>query len=87
MAVIKFEDMQIEVVDGVQIKEACEKLEVPFGCTQGYCGTCKIDILEGKDNLGPLTKEEEEMERDRTHRLACQAKILHGTVLIKPQNM
>jgi len=87
MAVIKFEDMQIDVADGDLIKEACEKLEVPFGCRHGVCGTCKIDILEGEENLSSLTKEEEDMNRDRTHRLACQAKIIQGTVLIKPENI
>jgi ferredoxin len=71
---------EIEVKDGDNIKEACEKLGVPFGCQNGLCGTCMIDIDSGEENLSDLTEEEEILERNRKHRLACQCRIKKGEV-------
>lgn len=76
-------DREIDVADGDSIKSACEKLGVPFGCQNGLCGTCMIDIDYGEDNLSELTEEEEILERDKKHRLACQCKIKKGEVGIK----
>lgn len=75
-------DKKIEIKDGKPIKDACEKLGVPFSCTQGICGTCMIDVLEGQENLSELTQEEKDMGRDKNHRLACQCKIKSGIVKI-----
>lgn len=83
MAVIKTNGKQQELPDGSPIRDACEELGVPFGCRSGLCGTCMIDIVEGEENLFELTEEEVAMDRDRKHRLACQAKIKEGTVIIK----
>lgn len=73
---------EIELEDGDFIQDACDKLGVPFGCQNGLCGTCMIDVVEGEDNLSELTEEEETLERDRNHRLACQCKIKKGEVKI-----
>lgn len=83
MAILKTDGKQVEVPDGYPIRDAGEELGVPFGCRSGLCGTCKIDIVEGEENLSELTEEEVAMDRDRKHRLACQAKIKEGTVTIK----
>ena len=60
MAKIIFSDTgkEINVKDEGQIKDACEKLGVPFSCAEGICGTCMIDIVEGQENLSELTQEE-----------------------------
>ena len=71
-----------EVLDNEPIQKACEKLGVPFQCEEGICGTCMIDIIEGEENLSELTEEEEDLDRDRNHRLACQCKIKKGNVKI-----
>ncbi len=84
MAKVIRNSKEITLIDGEQIKEVCEQLDVPFGCQQGICGTCKIEILEGADNLEPLNAEEKDMgDRSKKHRLACQARIKHGTIVIK----
>ena len=44
-----------EVQDGEPIQKASEELGVPFNCTNGICGTCMIDIVEGEENLSELT--------------------------------
>jgi len=69
-----------ELKNGENIRSACEKLGVPFGCKEGICGACMIDILEGEDNLSELTEQEKDLMRDKKHRLACQCKIKKGEV-------
>ncbi len=73
---------ELEIIDGNSIREACEKLGVPFGCQEGICGLCAINILEGEENLSELTEEEKVLSRDKKHRLACQCKIKKGKVKI-----
>ncbi|MDP7116135.1 MAG: 2Fe-2S iron-sulfur cluster-binding protein [Candidatus Woesearchaeota archaeon] len=72
-----------ELADGEHVQKTCEALGVPFGCKSGLCGTCKVDVLEGAENLGELTDQEINMERDAQHRLACQCSIKQGNVKIK----
>lgn len=84
MATIESNGRIVELNDGDRIRDACEELDVPFGCRSGFCGTCKIEILEGKDNLSDLTPEEIDMgDRNNLHRLACQASINSGKVKIR----
>ncbi len=72
-----------ELIDGSPIAEACEEAGVPFACTEGVCGTCVIEVLEGIENLTPFTQEEKDFlgEQDK-ERLACQCKIRSGCVKI-----
>lgn len=86
MATLKFEttDEQIELADGSPIQEVCEEAGVPFACTEGVCGTCVIEVKEGKENLSPQTQEEVDFlgEECADERLACQCRIMQGTVTI-----
>ena len=79
------DDIAIKLQDpeGESIVEVCEEQGVPFACTEGVCGTCVIEVLEGMDNLSPVTQEEKDFlgESDR-ERLACQCKIRGGCVKI-----
>lgn len=75
---------EVELPDDSPIAEVCEEAGVPFACTEGVCGTCVIVIKEGKDNLSPPTKEEEDFLGEGTcdERLACQCRIKKGTLKI-----
>jgi ferredoxin len=79
MAKLIFEhnNEEIELEDGAAIAEACEEAGVPFACTEGVCGTCVIEVKEGKENLTSPTQEELDFLGDGTcdERLACQCKI------------
>ncbi|MCB1084954.1 MAG: (2Fe-2S)-binding protein [Chlamydiia bacterium] len=77
------EDETVELEDGERIQEACEEAGVPFACTEGVCGTCVIEVKEGGENLSEPTEEERDFlgEIDE-ERLACQCRILKGTVKI-----
>lgn len=70
-----------ELAEDEEIASACEESGVPFACTEGVCGTCVVEVLEGMENLSPLTQEEIDFlgEQDR-ERLACQCKIRGGCV-------
>jgi ferredoxin len=87
MAKLIFEhnDEEVELQDGSAIAESCEDAGVPFACTEGVCGTCVIEIKEGKENLSAPTQEEEDFLGQGTceERLACQCKINQGTVKIR----
>lgn len=86
MATLVFEHNkeEIELPDGSHIAEACEEAGVPFACTEGVCGTCVIEVLEGGACLSRPTREEEDFlgEGHPTERLACQCRIKTGRVRI-----
>lgn len=48
----------------------------------GACGTCRIEVVEGSDNLTPATPDETYKEIEPPYRLSCQAKIV-GDVVVK----
>jgi len=83
MAKIKTDAKEIEIPDNSPIADACEQLGVMFSCRVGVCGICKIEIIEGMENLNPKTNEENDMGLADNERLACQCKIKTGTVKIK----
>ena len=74
---------EISVKDNGPIKEACEDLGVPFGCQNGICGVCTIEIVKGQENLQPLNDREVAMGCNSKKRLACQCKIKRGNIGIK----
>jgi ferredoxin len=72
-----------EIPDGAPLVEYCEEAGVPFACTEGVCGTCVIEVIEGMDNLSSFTQEERDFLGDpRNERLACQCKIKGGCVKV-----
>ncbi len=83
MAELIFENSgeKVSLTDGESIMEACEAEGVPFACTEGVCGTCVVEVVEGMENLSPFTQEERDFlgEQDK-ERLACQCKIRCGRV-------
>lgn len=73
-------------------------LELPHGCLSGSCGACRVEVLEGKENLMDAgiiesntleaLKEEfkqihgDEFIKDKEIRLSCRAKV-KGDVKIR----
>ena len=73
----------VELPDGEPIATICEEAGVPFACTEGICGTCVIEVVEGMGNLTPFTQEEKDfLGEQHKERLACQCKIKSGFVKI-----
>ncbi|MEK6873040.1 MAG: 2Fe-2S iron-sulfur cluster-binding protein [Nanoarchaeota archaeon] len=77
-------EQEEEIPDGDEIKQVCDKnFRIPFGCEDGICGTCRIKIAEGNENLTPKNQKEEDMFSGEPNiRLACQCKIKQGVVKI-----
>ncbi|MGZ4811023.1 MAG: 2Fe-2S iron-sulfur cluster-binding protein [Thermoanaerobaculia bacterium] len=48
----------------------------------GACGTCRVEVVEGWDNLTAPTPDETYKELEAPHRLSCQAKLI-GDVVVK----
>jgi phenol hydroxylase P5 protein len=73
-----------EVADGAELREVCEeKFNIPFGCKDGICGTCRIRVTEGDNNLSPKNEKETDMLPDHDNeRLACQAQIKSGKIVM-----
>jgi len=70
-----------ELLENSPIAEACEEAGVPFACTEGVCGTCVVEVMDGMDNLSPFTQEEKDfLGEQNCERLACQCKIQRGEV-------
>lgn len=70
-----------ELEDNSPLIEPCEEAGVPFACTEGVCGTCVIEVVDGMENLSEFTQEERDFLGDMNkERLACQCKIRKGCV-------
>ena len=48
----------------------------------GACGTCRVEVIDGWDNLTPPTPDETYKELEPPYRLSCQSKLL-GDVVVK----
>lgn len=86
MAKLIFENTgeEKELEEDSPIQETCEEAGVPFACTEGVCGTCVIEVVEGMENLSEFTQEEKDFLGDQDReRLACQCKLKGGCVKIK----
>jgi ferredoxin len=77
-----------EIPDGTDLLKAYTlnpKLPFKFGCTQGNCGVCVIQIETNAHNLTKPTKQEHCTLQDKCskgYRLACQCALL-GDIRIK----
>jgi len=67
--------------------------ELPHGCLAGSCGACRVEILQGKENLLPPSVIEQntidalrielKIDSHREIRLSCRAKV-SGDVTLNP---
>ena len=82
--VISEDGKEVEVKDGDKIKEAIEEMGVLIACADGTCGVCKVEVLEGMENLNKINEAEKDMGCENNERLGCQCTIRKGKVKIKP---
>ena len=88
MATIRFltDGTEAEVADGTPVLDACEDhgASLPFGCAEGFCGTCTMKVMEGAENLSEPTEKERERLADTGLadglRLGCQSVLIRGVL-------
>ena len=80
MAKLILNGEDLEVPENEKFVDQIEEAGVPIGCSNGVCGTCEVEILDGMQNLNELTEEEEDLGMEGNKRLGCQCNLLSGTV-------
>ena len=90
-AKITFSDIEqtVNVPAGTRVIEVSEKIGsgIIYGCREGDCGSCMMEVTSGWNNLTEPSVLEEKVLKDnmagRHNRLACQAQII-GDCVVKP---
>lgn len=84
---IKNENKTVEIPDGSSLVELDGKCGVLFACKAGSCGSCKVKVLEGMENLEPPNETEKvglsTFGSDPKERLLCMCKIKGGEITIE----
>jgi ferredoxin len=91
-AQVTFEDIGITVTvpAGTRLIEVSEKVGagITYGCREGECGTCMTRIVSGHEHLAaPSVLEDKVLKENmagRNNRLACQAQVLGGDIVVRP---
>lgn len=89
---VTFEDIGITVTvpAGTRLIELSEKVGagITYSCREGECGTCMMKIVSGMENMSERSVLEDKVLQEnmagRQHRLACQAQVLGGDIVIRP---
>jgi ferredoxin len=85
------EDMDVEAPVGTPLVEIAiaSGADLTFGCKKGTCGTCRVRVVNGLENLSPRSREEDDflkaLKRPIHERLACQARILGDVSIDYPE--
>ena len=84
---IKNDGKTVEIPDGSLLAELDGKCSILFACKAGSCGSCKVRVLEGMENLEPPSEEEKAglstFGTAENERLLCIAKIKSGKGVIE----
>lgn len=91
-AELTFKDIgkTVSVPTGTRVIDVSEKegSGIVYGCREGDCGTCIMDVVDGWQNLSQPSIVEDRILREnaagRHQRLACQAQVLGGKITVKP---
>ena len=75
---------EIKDNDNSDLIDKAEELGVAFGCQDGRCGSCRVEVVEGMENLSERTQNEIDVGigEDEPFRLMCQCRIKNGVVKI-----
>ncbi|MCV6638312.1 2Fe-2S iron-sulfur cluster-binding protein [Candidatus Albibeggiatoa sp. nov. NOAA] len=82
-------DVSVNVPAGIRVIDVSEKVGsgIVYGCREGDCGTCMMEVLEGMENLNTPSVLEDKILREnmagKRFRLACQAQVI-GDVTVNP---
>jgi ferredoxin len=84
---IKNDNQKVDVPDGSLLVELDGKCSILFACKSGSCGSCKVKVLEGMENLEPANDVEQAglatFGTDPSERLPCVCKIKKGKIKVE----
>ncbi|MFT7616243.1 MAG: ferredoxin [Candidatus Woesearchaeota archaeon] len=83
MAKLIIDETTLDIADGSKFVKEAESAGIPFGCTEGICGSCLVEVEEGMENLTEPTQEEKDFEIEDKQRLACQCVLKQNSVKLK----
>lgn len=82
-------EQSTEAFVGSTIVSAGTRFKRPLatGCSEANCGTCRVEVLEGADNLTEQTARERATLKENnfptTYRLACRTELVKGAVKVR----
>lgn len=85
----KGEEQQCSTAMGSTLLGASGNLKRPIasGCSDSTCGTCRVEVIEGAENLSGQHPRERAILKQNGHptslRLACVSTLEKGTVKVK----
>lgn len=84
---VKNDGKSVNVADGSLLAELDGKCTILFACKTGSCGSCKVKVLEGVENLEAPNELEQTglatFATDPSERLMCVCKIKKGKVTVE----
>ncbi len=84
--------LAINVKEGSTIQDIVEASgsALPFGCRNGECGTCVVEVVQGMEFLSPKTDKEVKVLKEICYgtctpssRLSCQMKVAKSNGIIR----
>ena len=84
MAKVNFlmDSLEHDADAGEKMVDVCRDAgsSIPFGCTNGVCGTCITKVVSGMENLSEMEEHEKQTLEmfgalDGEHRLMCQCRL------------
>ena len=79
----------VNVPAGTRLIEISEKIGagITYGCREGECCTCLVSVTSGMENMSERSVLEDKVLQEnmagRSDRLACQAQVLGGDIVVK----
>lgn len=87
---MKTQEFSVESNRAIYDELERQGLKLPHGCLAGSCGSCRIHVISGSENLTPMGAVEADTVAHikgnypgKTVRLSCRAKVL-GDIEIIP---
>ncbi len=83
--------MEVEAPSGTPLASIADaaRADLTFGCRHGTCGTCRIEVREGLENLSPPSAEEKaflaRLPTSNRCRLACQVRVEGDVTIALPE--
>ena len=84
---IKNDSKSVQIPDGSLLVELDGKCSILFACKSGSCGSCKVKVTQGMENLEAPDETEKSglaiFGSDPSERLPCVCRIKKGKVKVE----